>query len=42
MVGKKSRGQILFDDTKFKGLEKAKKLIQAAVAKAMGISQSTV
>ena len=24
-VGKKSRGQIIFDDTKFKSLEKAKK-----------------
>ena len=41
-IGKKSRDKILFDDTKFKGLEKAKKTSQTAIVRAMGVSQSTV
>ena len=34
--------KIKFDEPKFKALEKTKKTIQLAVAKAMGVSQSTV
>ena len=40
--GKKKGNEIPFDDTKFKELEKAKKTSQAAIARAVGISQSTV
>ena len=32
-VGKKSRGQIFFDDTKFKSLEKAKKKVKLLLPK---------
>ena len=41
-IGKKSRTEIPFDDTKFKGLKKAKKTSQTVVARPMGVSQSTV
>ena len=41
-IGKKSRTEIPFDGTKFKGLEKAKKTSQTVVARAMGVSQSTI
>ena len=41
-IWKKSRAEIPFDDTKFKGLEKAKKTSQTAVARTMGVTQSTV
>ena len=40
--GKKTGNEIPFDDMKFKELEKAKKTSQAAIARAMGVSQSTV
>ena len=41
-IGKKSRNEIKFDDTKFKGLEKAKKTSQTEEVRAIGVSQSTV
>ena len=40
--GKKLRTAIPFDETKFKGLEKAKKTSQTAVARALGGSKSIV
>ena len=39
-IGKKSRDEILFDNTKFKRLEKAQKTSQTAVAKAMGLAKA--
>ncbi len=37
--GKKSKTPIPFDETKFKGIEKAKKTSQIVVAKAMDVSE---